>query len=182
MQVKICHDLFLYLWECFAIQLKTSRKGEFLLEIPLGRHAGASSGQQFPPAPLETAWRGTSRTCSSEKKKLLFTVVLLALELFSVLVWPGYAINLDLSEKIMLRKGEQQKGGSGRSSRPHHVDQPGHPYEKFMQIKVCIYCFSDWPVLKLKLGYQELKIFTWLSQVLNWYTWQKVFFLYFKNV
>lgn len=67
MQVKIHHDLFLYLWECFAIQLKTSCKGEFLLEIPLGRHTGASSGQQFPPAPLETAWKGTSRTCSSAK-------------------------------------------------------------------------------------------------------------------
>lgn len=89
--------------------------------------AGNSSHQP----PWKAACRGTSRTCSSAKK-LLFTVVLLALELFSVLVWPGYAINLDLSEKIMLRKGKQQKGGSGRSSSPHHVHQPGHPYEKFM--------------------------------------------------
>lgn len=46
MQVKICHDLFPYLWECLEIGLKTSCKGEFLLEIPLGRHTGASSRQQ----------------------------------------------------------------------------------------------------------------------------------------
>lgn len=46
MQVKICHDPFPYLWECFEIGLKTSYKVEFLLEFPLGRHTGASSRQQ----------------------------------------------------------------------------------------------------------------------------------------
>lgn len=47
MQVKICHDPFPYPWECFEIALKTSYKVEFLLEIPLGRHTGASSRQQL---------------------------------------------------------------------------------------------------------------------------------------
>ena len=49
MHVKIYHDLFPYLWECFEIGLKTSCKGEFLLESLLGRHTDASSRQHHHP-------------------------------------------------------------------------------------------------------------------------------------
>lgn len=104
MQVKICHRLFPYQWECFEIGLKISCKVKISLRDSL-RWAHWSKQQATPPPPGKAAWRGTSKTCSSAKK-LCFTVVFSALESVSVLVWAGYVINLDLSETIMLREGE----------------------------------------------------------------------------
>jgi len=82
--VKICHHRFPYLWECFEIGLKTSSRGEFIFKIPSGRHTGARSREKQQP-PWNAAWRGTGRTCSLAEK-LLFTVVLPALESVRVLV------------------------------------------------------------------------------------------------
>lgn len=183
MQMKICHDLFPYLWECFEIGLKTSQGritfGDSLRQAHWCKQQAITTHTPPPPPPGKQP--GGAQAGHVSQQKTLF-ISLYSYLPWSDQVWPGYMINLDLSKRIMLREGGKTERRVRKIIQKHHVDQPGHPYEKFMSIKVCIYCCSDCPVLKWKLGYQELihLLCLLLSQVLNWYSWHRVTFYTLK--